>query len=272
MEEIKAIKDKITEVYKEILPSSLYIWGCSNPRPINESDVEVFYEAMCKLNKMKRDYNEMTTNRAVLGEQITDLAELLRLLANRIKENVDRMAQDYEPKEELFIHNTEKIMGALFDAQNSPSLAIKKMYATGLGSFEVKHGTRETEAVGGTVYIIGNASILEEVDDEEVRYESDIRRLTKSLKESGSSLIVATNYCFDINLLPNNGFSSDIKIKGRNTIYCYLGADEMNRVLDKFFAFAAANGNHVDDIPAQDIINNISCVTPKTMEKNSDNI
>ncbi len=251
------LSKKIDEVYKEILSNSLYIIGCNNPRELNKEDIKVFFQALNRLYELEEEYSQSFNNRQSLGNKISDLASHLIILANRVKSKIEYDADEYKASKELFIRDFEKIMYILFNAQNSSDFALKKIYASGIGSFEIKHGTRETEQICGTVYIIGDSNALAELEDEKVYWESDIKSFTTKILESKKSLIIASNYYFETNLLPSTN-DSCLEINGNSTIYCYLKNDIMRKIVSRLLSYAQENGNHINDIPEKEILSNIS--------------
>ena len=81
------------------------------------------------------------------------------------------------------------------------------------------------------------------------------------------SLIMAFNYCYDTNLLPSAKSNSYLKINGNGSIYCYLKDDIMKIIVNRLLSYAMENGNHIDDIPEKEILNNIS-INQKKLTKN----
>lgn len=221
---------------------------------------------MNRLYELKEEYSQSFNNRENLGNKISNLASHLMIFANSIKSQISSDINSYKTSDELFIKKPEKIISILFDAQNSPDFALKKIYASGIASFEVSHGTRETEKIGGTVYIIGDSTILSKLEDEKVYFENDIKMFANKILESKKSLIMTSNHYFYMNLLPQTVLNSYLEIKGNDSIYCYLQNDVMKEVVDKLLSYAKENGNHINDIPEDEILNNIS-VTPKKLNK-----
>ena len=262
MENIKnndnELKQKIDGVYKEILSNSLSIIGCDNPRKLNKEDIKIFYQALNRLYDLKEEYNQKFYNRKELGNKISNLASLLMIFANRIQSQIDNDRSNYKNSDELFIINFKKMMHILFNAQNSTDFSLKKIYASGKASFEIKDGARETEPINGIVYIIGDTNILNQMEDEKLYWENDIKKFTNKLLECEKSLIIASDYYFANHLLPNDNTLSRLEIKGNSSIYCYLKDDIMNEIVNNFLSYAEKNGNHINDIPAQEILNNIS--------------
>lgn len=266
--DIELIK-KMEEIYKETLSNSLHIIGCNNPRELTKDDLNVFFQALNKLYELEEEYKKSFDNRDCLGNKISNLASHLMIFANYIQSQVTNDVNRYKTSNELFINDSEKMIYNLFNAQNSSLFALKKVYARGVGSFEVKQGIRETEQIYGTVYIIGDSVALSELEDEKVYLESDIQRFTTKILEKEKSLIVASNYCFENNLLPSTD-SSCLEIKGNNSIYCYLKDDVMKEIVNRLLSYAKENGNHINDIPATEILNNIS-INQKKLKKENNN-
>ena len=263
------LSKKIDEVYKEILTNRLYIIGCNNPRELTKEDIKVFFQALNRLFELEEEYNKCFKNRDSLGNKISDLASHLIILANKVKSKIENDADEYKASKDLFIRDFEKIMYILFNAQSSSDFALKKIYVEGIGSFEIKHGTKETEQICGIVYIIGDSNALAELEDEKIYWESDIRSFTTKILESKKSLIIASNYYFETNLLPSTN-SSCLEINGNSTIYCYLKNDVMKKVVSRLLSYAEKNGNHINDIPENEILGNIS-VDQKKLKRKSNN-
>ena len=264
------LSKKIDEVYKEILSNDLYIIGGSNPRNLTKEDIKVFFQALNKLLELEEEYHQTFNNRQSLGNKISDLASHLIILANRVNSKIEIDADRYKASKELIIGDFEKIMYILFNAQNSSDFALKKIYTSGIGSFEIKHGDREFEQIYGTVYIIGDIIALSEIEDEKIYWESDIRNFTTKILESKKSLIIASNYYFDTNLLPLTN-NHCLEIKGNSKIYCYLKNDIIKETVSKLLSYAEENGNHIDDIPEKEILSNIS-VNQIKLKRETNNI
>ena len=206
------LSKKIDGIYKEILSNILYVTGCSNPRELNKEDIKVFFQALNKLYELEEEYNQSFYNRQSLGNKISSLASHLIILADRVQNKIRNDADCYKTSNELFIRDFEKIMYILFNAQSSSDFALKKIYVEGIGSFEIKHGTKETKQINGIVYIIGDSVALSKLEDEKVYWESDIRGFTTKILESEKSLIIASNYYFNANLLPYTNINSCLEI------------------------------------------------------------
>lgn len=267
--DIELIKN-IEGIYKEILSNSLCTIGCDNPRELTKEDIKVFFQALNRLFELEGEYSQSFNNRQSLGNKISDLAMHLMILADRVQSKIRNDVDRYKTANELFINNSEKMIYNLFNAQNSSLFALKKIYARGVGSFEVKLGIRETEQIYGTVYLIGDSVALSELEDEKVYLESDIQRFTTKILEKEKSLIIASNYCFENKLLPFTD-SSCLELKGNNSIYCYLKDDVMKEIVNRLLSYAKENGNHISDIPETEILNNIS-INQKKLKKETNNI
>lgn len=256
------ISKKIDQVYKEILSKSIYIIGGDDPRELTKEDIQVFSQALIRLYELEEEYSQRFNSRQSLGNKISDLASHLMILADRIYSKIRTDAVEYKASNELFIRDFEKFINILFNAQNSSDFALKKIYASGMASYEIKRGIREDKQIYGLVYIIGDSTALSEFEDGKVYWADDIRRINTKILESGKSLIIASNYYFETNLLPNYLFpttnSSCLEIKGNSSIYCYLQDDVIKEVVSKLLAFAAENGNRINDIPETEILNSIS--------------
>lgn len=252
------LTERINAVYKEILSNSIYIIGCSNPREINEKDIEVFCQALKRLYELKEEYAQTVNGRKTLGNKISDLASCLGILAERIKSEVRYDVSKYQATDELFIRDFEKLIYVLFNAQSSPDFALKKVYVSGIGSFKGKHGTVEMQEIMGTVYIIGDATALLELEDDKEYGEGEINSFVTKTLACGKSLIVATDYYYSTNLVPYTNIGPSLEIKGNNPTYCYLSDDIIGSVVNRLLAYAAKNGNHINDIPEEEILNNIA--------------
>ena len=255
IENDEELKEKLDNIYKEILSNRIYNIGCSNPREINIEDIDVFYQALDRLYELKEEYRESYNNRKMLGNKIASLAGYLNILTDRIHSVIRNDRESYKASDKLIIRDFEKIINVLYNAQNSQDFALKKIHAEGIGSFGKEHGTKEIKLINGVVYIIGDALMLSEIEEEKRYSEEDIYKFISKLTESGKSLIVAANYYFVNNILPLDSY---LEIKGNSSIYCYLKNDIMKEIVDRFLVYAEENGNHIDDIPEADILNNIS--------------
>ena len=259
----KELIEKINGVYKEILSNSLYIIGCYNPREINKDDIETLCEALKRLYELKEEYTQCVSDRRPLGNRISDLASCLQILVNRVQDEVRCDVDRYQSAKELFVEDFEKIIYVLFNAQNSPDFAMKKVYASGIGSFKEKHGTVESKEITGVVYIIGDATSLLELEDDKVYGERDINEFVTKLLTGGKSTVVASDYYYSTNLIPYTSMNQCLEIKGSNPIYCYLGDDVIKTVVTRFLAYALENGNHINDIPDTEILSNITIDSKK---------
>ncbi len=252
------LTQKLNDVYKEILSNSLYIIGCYDPREINRGDIDILCEALKRLYELKEEYAKCVTDRKALGNRIANLASCLQILVNRVQGEVRYDVSRYQSAEELFVEDFEKIIYVLFNAQSSPDFALKKVYASGIGSFKEKHGTVESKDITGAVYIIGDATILLELEDDKIYGERDINQLVTKLLAGGKSVIIASDYYYSTNLIPYTGMKPCLEIKGKNPIYCYLSDDVIKTVVTRFLTYALENGNHINDIDDMEILSNIA--------------
>ena len=65
--------------------------------------------------------------------------------------------------------------------------------------------------------------------------------------------------------------SSCLEINGNSTIYCYLKNDIMKKIVNKLLSYAEKNGNHINDIPEAEFLNNISVNQKKLKRETSNN-
>ncbi len=251
------LKSKIFGVYEEILLKSMYNRGCSNPRSINSADIDVLCEALKALIKMREEYKTDYVSRIVLGKEISSLAQDLLILSGTINDEVNYSRTHFKSEQKLFV-DMEKFISLVYTAQSSPEFALRTIHVHGLASMEEKHGTRETKIIKGVVYLIGDAEILAELPEEEAIEEGKIRKLTTRLAESGKSLIIATNYYFSPNLLPVTKTTElEVKTHGVGAIRCYLQEDVLKETVNRLLGYALEKGNHIDDIPDDEILKNI---------------
>ncbi len=196
------LKEKLNSVYKEILSNSLYTIGCYDPREINKEDIEVFCQVLKRLYELKEEYAQCVRGRKALGNRISDLASCLQILVNRLRDEVSYDVSRYGSADDLFIEDFEKIIYILFNAQISADFALKKIYASGIGSFKEKDGTTESKDITGVVYIIGDATSLLELEDDKVYGERSINEFVTKLLAGGKSVIIASDYYYSTNLIP----------------------------------------------------------------------
>ena len=188
------------------------------------------------------------------------------LLAEKIKLELENCFYDYKPQDDFFTYNPVKIIEILVRALPNNGVILKKVYLTGFGSFEDKHGTREVQEIIGTTYILGDKDLLDELEDEKKYYYEDIRKFTNKVYiNSNKSLIITSNYYFDSNILPN---ANNLELKGTENIYCYLKDDEIKDLLYNLLEYSKMNGNHIDDIEEDKIISYIKNIKTKTLTNN----
>ena len=251
---IDEISEELKQVYKEILNNSLYVIGTDNPRKLNINDINIFYKAITLLFKLKEEYKNTLENRALLGNQISKLAKELKVLSYYIDEDIEKMASNYYETSRLYISDFEKIIN-IFASLIDSDFTLKKVYVTGLASLETKHGIREDTNLVSKVYLIGDKEFLDTIEDNKIFDEYTLKNITRKLLQLNKSLIIATNYYFDANILPNS--NNGITIQGNSNIYCYLKKDSLNKIVENFLLYAKNNGNRINDINEEDIINSL---------------
>ncbi len=183
-----------------------------------------------------------------------------------------------------YIYNTAQVMNLLLRLSNieSEEYTSKLFNNEELGSFETRHGDRETSLMQGGIWVIAKKEILDKLDETHKYWGSEFSHVATGILESGGSSIMTTNDTFESNVLPSLPISHEKKEKllkrelkiesyemSETDIYCYLQEDGLSRAVDAFMEFANTNGFDISGLDDDTLFELISKKHTKKLTSNN---
>lgn len=226
---------------------------------VSQEELSEFVREFMIINELKEIYTKGESNRKELGQEILTRADSLKSLMNIFERSLSKGNSDYEYPEYISDYNKAFELLLALSNKESNEYILKKFYANQLGSFETRHGDRESLMVDGEIWVIGRKDILNCIDNTKPYYGAEFVRIATKLVNDGNSLAMITNHYYENNVMPQfydvKGNFRKFSVAGLiSDLRCYTFEDELESAVDNLSNYIDVYGGNIENIPLDTLV------------------
>ena len=212
------------------------------------------------LKELKEKYASGLYNRKELSQEIIQKTSYLNDLIKIFEFDLSNNKDLYQFPE--YITNHYKIFDILLKLANTNTnkYDLKTFYTTQTGSNETIHGYKETNSSQGETYVLGEKSIINQINDTNFITPSKLQYEITNIINNNYSLVITTNAAYDWHILPQDSELKtnnkiELKTKGFiSNLYCYSYNDDLGQAINKLNNYIQTYGGNVDNISINNLI------------------
>ena len=229
---------------------------------VSQNELSAFVKEFILINKLKDKYNNGECNRKDLGNEILIKVKDLKRLMDIFGVCLSKDNTDYEYPE--YISDYNKVFELLLALSNEEKseYAFKKFSANQLGSYETRHGDRESLVIDGEILVIGRHDILNCIDNSKPYYGAEFGKLITKIVNEGNSIVITTNYRYTNNVMPHfyetKGNHHQFNVAGLiSDLCCFTFEDRLGSAVKKLNDYIDIYGGNIENISIDTIISRI---------------